>query len=74
MQAMKIASDSAPTTIGELQEYLAELEAAWSTQDIQFLGRFKDQPTYLATDKGVGAAKCVYMAEFGLVAVLTESL
>jgi hypothetical protein len=29
MQAMKVASDSAPTTIGELQEYLAELEAAW---------------------------------------------
>ena len=72
MNAMNIASKSAPTTIGELQEYLAELEAAWSTQDIQFLGRFKDQPTYLCTDKGVGAAKCVYMAEFGLVAVSTE--
>jgi len=72
MQAMKVASNSAPTTIGELQQYLADLEAAWSTQDIQFLGRFKDQPTYLCTDKGVGAAKCVYMAEFGLVAVSTE--
>ena len=74
MQAMEIASDSAPTTIGELQQYLADLEAAWSTDDVHYLGEFKDQPTYLCTDKGVGAAKCVYMAEFGLVAVLTEPL
>ena len=74
MQAMKIASESTPATIGELQQYLQEMQEAWSAEDIKFLGRFKDQPTYLCTDKGVGAAKCVYMAEFGLVAVLTESL
>ena len=72
MQAMKVASNSAPTTIGELQNYLQEMQEAWSAEDTNYLGRFKDQPIYLCTDKGVGAAKCSYMAEFGLVAVSTE--
>ena len=72
MQAMKVASESKPTTIGELQQYLSDLEAAWSAEDIKFLGKFKDQPTYLATDKGVETGKCVYMAEFGLVTISTE--
>jgi hypothetical protein len=68
MNAMNIASKSAPTTIGELQEYLADLEASWSAQDIQYLGEFKDQSIYCADERGIGAAKCGYTAEFGLVA------
>ena len=70
MKAMKIA----PTTIGELQKYLADLEAAWSSDDVMFLGEFKDQTIHFATEKGVGTAKCSYMAEFGLIAYATESL
>jgi len=71
VQAMKVASDSAPTTIGELQKYLANLEAAWSAEDVQYLGEFKDQPIYYADERGIGAAKCGYTAEFGLVAYAT---
>jgi hypothetical protein len=36
------------------------------------IGEFKDQPTYLAMDRGVETAKCAYRAEFGLVALSTE--
>ena len=72
VSAMKIASNTAPTTIGELQQYLQEMQEAWSAEDTKYLGRFKDQPIYLCTDKGVETAKCAYRAEFGLVTVSTE--
>ena len=71
MQAMKIASDSAPTTIGELQQYLNELEAAWSLQDIQYIGEFKEQTLHGTTGMGVCSAKYQLHAEHGLIAIHT---
>jgi len=72
VQAMKVASSWSPTTVGELQQYLQDLQETWSAEDSKYLGKFKDQPIYFATNKGIGAAKCVFMAEFGLVAVSKE--
>ena len=68
MNAMQIAAEGKPTTIGELKQYLAALEAEWTEQDEEFLGAFDDQALYLDTGKGVAYAVFQYVAEFGLVA------
>lgn len=68
MNAMQTAQETKPTTIGELKEYLAALEAAWTEQEEEYLGRFDDQALYLDTDGGIAYASFQYVAEFGLVA------
>jgi len=71
MNAMQIAANQKPTTIGELKEYLDKLETSWSEKDTQYLGKFEDQPLYLAIGgKGVCQAHMQYWAEFGLVATV----
>ncbi len=68
MNAMQIAGNGKPVTIGELREYLNELDAAWSSEDVRYLGVFNDQPLYFAGVSGVQSAFMTYHAEFGLVA------
>ena len=68
MNAMQIAADQKPTTIGQLKQYLAALEAAWTEEDEEYLGSFDDQALYLDTGNGMAYAVFQYIAEFGLVA------
>lgn len=69
MNAMQIASNSKPQTIGELIQYLQALKDAWTPEDAQYLGQFEDQPLYLGVDQqGIGRAFMQYHAEFGLIA------
>lgn len=69
MEAMRIAANEKPVTIGQLREYLNELEQAWSESDRTFLGGLNDQPLYFAGINGVQSASMQYHAEFGLVAM-----
>ncbi len=70
MNAMQIADASKPTTIGELKQYLADLEAAWGEQEEQYLGTFDEQTLHMAApDQGVGAGYAQYHAGFGLMIV-----
>jgi hypothetical protein len=67
MNAMQIAGNSSPKTIGELQAYLAALEAAWTEEDSVYLGEFKNQPLYLGTPEGLTLAEATCNGCFGLV-------
>jgi hypothetical protein len=67
---MKTATDSKPQTLGELKAYLAELEAAWSAEDVKYLGEFDNQTLHFAVpDTDVDRTYMQYHAEFSLVAV-----
>lgn len=67
VNAMQIADTSSPKTIGELQAYLAALEAAWTEEDAVYLGEFKNQPLYLDTPHGLALAEATFNGCFGLV-------
>lgn len=70
MNAMQVADDHKPKTIGELRKYLDKLEAQWTEMDNQYLGKFEDQTLCcLGIGGGVARAYIQYWAEFGLVAV-----
>ncbi|MCD1628481.1 hypothetical protein [Marinobacter shengliensis] len=70
VNAMQVAQTvNKPTTIGELMEYLQKMKESWSETDTQYLGKFEDQPLYVAqAGKGVSQAFMQYHAEFGLIA------
>lgn len=72
MNAMQIAGACSPRTVGELQTYLAALEAAWTEEDSDYLGEFKNQPLYLGTSKGLTLAEATFNGCFGLIITDTE--
>lgn len=67
-EAMQIAGAEEPVTIGQLREYLNELDQTWSEEDEKYLGAFNAQPLYVVTGLGVTNAFFQYHAEFGLTA------
>ena len=69
VNARRIAGTSSPKTIGELQAYLAALEAAWTEEDSVYLGEFKNQRLYLDTPEGPTLAKATFNSCFGLIIV-----
>lgn len=72
MNAHQIAAASTPKTIGELKQYLADMEAKWSEQDCMYLGEFNNQTLHVLTDKGVATCNMQYLGEWGLVAFPSE--
>ncbi len=72
MNAHQIAANRKPTTIGELKQYLADMEAKWDEQDCMYLGEFDNQTLHVLTDKGVATCNMQYFGEFGLIAFPIE--
>ncbi len=72
MNACQIASNSKPSTIGELKKYLSDLEASWSAEDEMYFGTFDAQQLYVATKCGIAQGYMQYHGEFGLVAFQKE--
>ena len=68
MNAQQIARIDQPTTIGELKKYIADMEAAWTQEDTQYLGEFDNQGLYIDTKKGIDRAYIGYVGEFGFIA------
>ena len=68
MNAHQIASSRTPKTIGELKQYLADMEAQWNGEDTMYLGEFDNQTLHVATDKGIALCHVQYRGEFGLIA------
>ena len=56
-----------PRTIGELKQYLANLEAHWSAEDTHYLGTFDEQSLFVATPQGIAHAYYQYHMEWGLI-------
>jgi hypothetical protein len=67
MNAMQIASASYPKTIGELKEYISNMEKSWSEEDTHYLGKFNDQKLYIDTGKGIAQGFVQYYGEFGFI-------
>lgn len=68
MNALEIARQTPPTTIGQLREYLDQLEASWTEQDDMYLGKFNDQPVCQAAyGRGVCNGAVHFDGTLGLI-------
>jgi hypothetical protein len=61
------------TTIGDLKNYLFELEAAWTDEDTEYLGSFDSQELHISTEDGIAHGYVEYHGEFGLIMFVKES-
>lgn len=55
-----------PTTIGDLKRILEETEKAWTSQDLEYLGKFDDQLLLVWIPRsGYAPAYINHVVEFG---------
>lgn len=70
MMKSPITQREHPSTIGELRDYLDALEANWTAEDDQYLGKFRDQALYVVSPNTPGTMENAYVSHVAELGVM----